>query len=133
MSPNHHPSRAAAGETTPAEPGFTAGPWSTPHFAMPGAGCQCGYVFGGDRMGAIATVHYAGQYAAQSEFPDDNAPVDEATANAHLIAAAPTMYAALLEAESVMMLVEPRSNKAEYLAALGKVSAALRKARGEAT
>lgn len=56
---------------------------------------------------------------------------EEDLANAHLIAAAPDLYAALYACETVMMMVEPRSDKAEYLGALNAAKAALAKARGE--
>jgi hypothetical protein len=51
--------------------------------------------------------------------------------NANLIAAAPEIYAALHHAETVMMIVQPRSHMREYLAALEQARAALAKARGE--
>jgi len=55
-------------------------------------------------------------------------PSDEA--NARLIAAAPDMLSALIEAEACMSIVEPRSDKAEYLRILDVVRAAIGRARG---
>jgi hypothetical protein len=52
-------------------------------------------------------------------------------ANAALIASAPDLYEALYYAETVMLIVEPRSHKGEYLACLKRARAALAKARGE--
>lgn len=52
-------------------------------------------------------------------------------ANAHLMAAAPDLYAACLHAESVMMLVMPPSLSGKYHEAWKVVKAALAKARGE--
>lgn len=54
-------------------------------------------------------------------------------ANANLMAASPDLYAAACAAETVMMIVEPRSAKAEYLAALAQLRAALAKTRGDTT
>ena len=50
---------------------------------------------------------------------------EETQANARLIAAAPTMLDALHQAEACMSIVEPRSDKAEYLRILGVVRAAI--------
>jgi hypothetical protein len=51
--------------------------------------------------------------------------------HAPLIAAAPDMYEALREVEAIMMTVEPRSDKAEYLAGRQRALAAIAKARRE--
>jgi hypothetical protein len=50
--------------------------------------------------------------------------------HAPLIAAAPDMYEALREVEAIMMTVEPRSDKAEYLAGRQRALAAIAKAEG---
>lgn len=50
--------------------------------------------------------------------------------DARLVAAAPTMLAALVYAEAVLSIVEPRSDKAEYLRCLEQVRSALAKAKG---
>jgi hypothetical protein len=54
----------------------------------------------------------------------------ECLANARLIAAAPEMYEALEQAEACMSIVEPRSDKAEYLRILGVIRAVIGKAEG---
>lgn len=75
----------------------TPGPWLVPHFARPDIQCNCGYVLSPNYMGAIATVHFEGEKPGEY---DDNPPLDEAIANARLIAATPDMLAALVLAES---------------------------------
>jgi hypothetical protein len=55
---------------------------------------------------------------------------EHADANARLIASAPTMAAVLREVEVIMSVVEPRSDKNEYLACLGHVRVAIAKAEG---
>ena len=57
--------------------------------------------------------------------------VFECEANSVLLAASPDLYDALDVAEAVMSIVEPRSDKAEYLRALAQARAALAKARGD--
>ena len=52
-------------------------------------------------------------------------------ANARLIAASPDLLAAAIHAEAVLSIVEPRSNKAEYLETLSELRAAIAKATGE--
>ena len=73
----------------------TPGPWLVPHFARPDIQCNCGYVLSPNYMGAIATVHFEGEKPGEY---DDNPPLDEAIANARLIAAAPDMFAILQDA-----------------------------------
>lgn len=53
---------------------------------------------------------------------------DADKANARLIAAAPTMALVLTEVEAVMTIVEPRSDKHEYVACLEHVRRVLRDA-----
>jgi hypothetical protein len=66
----------------------TPGPWSVPHYASGHGVCTCGYVFAYDLT--VAEVYRGGRTR------DEPAP-DEAKANAHMIAAAPDMLAALLK------------------------------------
>lgn len=68
----------------------TPGPWSVPHFARPDVDCECEYVLHDGYMGAVCSVYCSGDGDWQKT--GDNPKFDEAVANAHLIAAAPTMY-----------------------------------------
>ena len=64
-----------------------------------------------------------------SEYSSDSATIEiRSEADALLIAAAPQMLAALRTVEAVMSIVRPRSDTAEYLAALDQVRAAIAKA-----
>lgn len=74
--------------------GYTPGPWSVPHFARPDVNCECGYVLTDHLMGAVCTVHASGDGDDWAKH-GDNPKFAEACANAHLIAAAPDMLAAL--------------------------------------
>lgn len=73
----------------------TPGPWMLPHFADPEAKCQCGHVLSEFQhgMGAIATIEYSVE--GQDWRDGDHEPLPVAIANAHLIAAAPDLLAAL--------------------------------------
>ena len=72
----------------------TPGPWSLPHLADPKVKCNCGYVLSDMYMGSIATVNVDNSNLAQ-DGGNDSPPLEEAIANARLIAAAPDMYAAM--------------------------------------
>lgn len=70
----------------------TPGPWHPPHFTRPDISCNCGYIFSEHQhyMGCVATVE------PDNGLPiggggNDGAPLEEATANAHLLAAAPDL------------------------------------------
>ncbi|PWJ88436.1 hypothetical protein C8D77_111159 [Mesorhizobium loti] len=80
------------------EPKHTPAPWSLPHFARPAVGCRCGYVLADGYMGAVATVHCSGEGDGSDWRQGDNPKFDEAVANAHLIATAPALLAALIKA-----------------------------------
>lgn len=69
---------------------FTAGPWSVPHFADPLSTCQCKYVLSDHHFGSIATVNWSPDDALENGC---NPPLEEAKANARLIASAPDLYA----------------------------------------
>lgn len=77
----------------------TPGPWSVPHFAR-AHGCGCRYIFAGEYLGGIAEV-YVDNGKMPSEGGNDCPSVDEATANASLIAAAPDLLSALRDAEAL--------------------------------
>ena len=64
-------------------------------------------------------------------YPNQGGTAEEAEANANLIVAAPDLYAACHHAETVMMIVMPRSHSAEYHETFLELKAALAKARGE--
>jgi hypothetical protein len=71
----------------------TPGPWPVPHFAT-GHGCDCRYILAGEHMGGIAEV-YVDNGKKVSDGGNDCPPIEEAKANARLIAAAPELLAAL--------------------------------------
>ena len=108
---------------------FTPGPWSLPHFANPDCECKCGYVLVEGYCGAVAKVYYSQDRALGH---GDNPPFYEACANAHLIAAAPDLYAALdpVELKMIAALIGEKYPKAaRTLREIGdKQSAALEKA-----
>lgn len=109
---------------------WTQGEWSIPHFASPEADCQCGYVLSDRHMGAICTVHCSGD--GDWMVTGDNPGFEEAVANAHLIAAAPDLYEALVKCLTQLeILVPERGRVHDELMALLDAKAALAKARGE--
>jgi len=67
----------------------TPGPWGVPHFAEPEAGCDCRYVLCDSHMGAICTITWNKE--------GDHPPLEQAQANARLIAAAPELLDACKE------------------------------------
>lgn len=114
----------------------TPGPWSVPHFAR-AHGCGCRYVFAGEYLGGIAEV-YVDNGKMPSGGGNDCPSVDEATANARLIAAAPDLLSALRE---LLALGEQESiedgeleeaiEDGELEEAKAAARAAIAKARGE--
>ncbi len=109
---------------------FTAGPWHPGCIVRDGDGCKCRSILDQSYPGGIATVHLDNGVKMISEGGNCCPPLEECIANSHLISAAPELYEALEHCETVMMIVEPRSHKAEYLEALHKARAILAKARG---
>ena len=101
----------------------TPGPWT----ACKNGECSCGFIWAGDNNTQVATAH-GPSALGQDWFGADLAPNEAAQkANAHLIAAAPDLLAAL---EDVMAWIDERR--------IGKMDgdwsmqrAALSKSRGE--
>lgn len=105
---------------------WTPGPWPVPHFAQDDVNCDCRYIaaeYGG--MGSIATIDVC--KSEEFDWGDDCGPnLEQAKANAHLIAAAPDMYEALVD---VLSDLEIGAHPQLHIVA---IRAALRKADGEA-
>lgn len=103
---------------------WTPGPWPVPHFARDDVNCDCTYIcaeYGG--MGSIATIDVC--KSENFDWGDDFGPdVEQAKANAHLIAAAPDMYEAL-------MCLLTCEDEGHVIDAHNRAHAALRKAEGE--
>lgn len=64
-------------------------------------------------------------YMRVAFLPSDHAEYASSKANGRLIAAAPELVSALEDAEAVMSIVEPRSDKSEYIRVLGVIRSAL--------
>lgn len=118
-----------AGAQDPSAPSvvrFTPGPWRMKMNGNIGnaiEGCAGRKSFeGDDGYRTLATY----QDACDSGLYDEQEA--NRIANGRLIAAAPTMYAALVHAEAVLSIVMPRSHMKEYLETLDEVRAALAKA-----
>lgn len=95
----------------------TPGPWMVPHFARDDVGCNCAYVFSESQvgMGSICTIDHG----------DENEPLEIAKANAHLIAAAPELLAALVALHAVASVEEDKN-----YAAVANAAAVISKATG---
>ena len=108
---------------------FTPGPWSVPHFAQPNSRCKCGYVLVDGYCGAVATIHFSVDRRLEN---GDNPPLDEAIANAQIIAAAPDMYAALKNARAFVECAhESLVNAEDKQECLESIDEALAKADGK--
>lgn len=105
---------------------FTPGPWATSYRLIPRdpkkMWAQQVYDAKGENIATFAWY--------QVPLADGSVTTNR-EANAHLCAAAPDLYAAAHHAETVMMIVMPRSHSAEYHQTFKELQAALRKARGE--
>lgn len=73
----------------------TPAPWSTPHMARNEIRCNCAYVLAEPYMGSICTISVSDGKSI-SDLGNDCPPLEEAQANARLIAAAPDLLAALM-------------------------------------
>lgn len=112
------------------EPKFTKGEWSVPHFAMNDVRCNCAYVLSEGHMGSIATVDIDNGLEI-GKGGNDSPALEEAIANAHLIAAAPELYAELAHLVRFFEPIEETGLNVPGLATLNGARAALAKARGE--
>jgi hypothetical protein len=65
----------------------TPGPWTVPHFAKEDSGCHCGYVFDNEGEYTVCEVFFQDE----SDEYGQNPPIDQAKANARIIAAAPDL------------------------------------------
>ena len=100
----------------------TPGPWEIPHLADDNCMCDCSSVVEQRYAGGICHIHVDNGIKSISDGGNDCPPLDEAKANAHLIAAAPELLEAL---EVFVEITEGRG--AVKLQAI----AAITKAKGE--
>lgn len=104
------------------KPAFTPGPWWTPHLSNDATTCNCAYVLNeGGYCGAIATIHVDNGLRV-GQGGNDAPPLNEAKANGHLIAAAPELYAALVETLKIARRNEAGAFVTRAEAALAKAS-----------
>lgn len=114
-------------ETNEKTVGHTPGPWSVPHFACEKSDvkCDCKYVLCDDYMGAICTVH-----VADEKNEGDDPPLDEAIANARLIASSPELLEALKAVRDEMRTISPQAFDEFSEETKGKLLSAIAKAEG---
>lgn len=109
---------------------YTKGPWDGPHFARDDISCNCTSVVSEGYAGAIATIHFD-----NGKTIDDGGngcpPLEEAKANARLIAAAPQMFEALQNILLCPAILDELNGDSETNNAVAKARAALSKALGE--
>lgn len=79
-----------------AAPKFTSGPWLPGHMVDDTSSCNCRYVLAESYCGAVCTVEIDNGLRV-GDGGNDAPPLEEAKANAHLIAAAPELFYALVE------------------------------------
>lgn len=84
----------------------TPGPWHPGHLGSDGK-CQCANVVDEGYAGGICTIH-VGNGKPIGEGGNDAPPRDQAIANMHLIAAAPAMLEALVEAREQIAILQDR-------------------------
>lgn len=77
----------------------TPGPWMVPHLADEKSTCNCRGVVEETYAGGIATICVSNGIKMLADGGNDCPPLEEAQANARLIAAAPDMLEALEKAE----------------------------------
>lgn len=74
----------------------TPGPWYEPHMCEPDIRCNCTYVLSEKYAGSICDISVDNGKAI-SQGGNDSPPLEEAIANAKLIAAAPELLDAVLD------------------------------------
>ena len=110
---------------------YTKGPWHAPHFTLDEIDFNCGYIIAEDsRMGSIATVNFDNGKSIE-EGGYDCPPLEEAKANARLIAAAPDLVEALRDLLVCPAILDELNGDSETNNAVAKARAALSKALGE--
>lgn len=97
---------------------FTKGPWYPGHMCNADHPCNCKSIVAEPYMGSICTINVG----------DEDPPLAEAIANAHLIAAAPNLYEAL----NNLVEISKRYELYEIQTEVERGDVALAKARGEA-
>lgn len=98
----------------------TSGPWHPGCFVDPDSKCQCSYIFSEFHAGSVAKVSVDNSCSI-AHGGNDSPVLDEARANARLIAAAPDLLKAL---KDVVAISDRKHN------AWDAAKAAIRKAEG---
>jgi hypothetical protein len=75
---------------------FTPGPWTVPHLAQDDCECNCASVLADGYFGSVATISVDNGKRV-GEGGNDSPPLEEAKANARLIAAAPELLSTMRE------------------------------------
>ena len=94
----------------------TPGPWYAPHFADDTCTCNCRSVVSECYAGAICTVEFDNGLRIE-DGGNDAPPLDQAKANARLIAAAPDLLEALKSARTIIQ--EDRDDMFEAVTVAG--------------
>ena len=102
----------------------TEGPWILPHFADNSSSCECEAILSDGYIGSIALVSVSNGKDI-SDGGNDCPPLEEAQANARLIAAASELLEALEKAEEWLQGWASAEHE------LGIIQAAIAKAKGE--
>lgn len=113
----------------------TPGPWMPGHMVDDDNACDCRSILSEHYMGSIATVDVWNGIEGIGNGDNDSPPLEEAKANAHLIAAAPDLLEALETIDGYFrsgnsVPVERATIKADT-DAVRKMKAAIAKAKGE--
>lgn len=105
----------------------TPGPWSVPHFADDSKVCNCHSVLSEGYAGAICII-VSSNGLSVGDGGNDAPPLDEAKANARLIAAAPDLLDALQSARKWLVINDDSRCQSDLKA----VEATIAKAEGRA-